>query len=195
MKKIILTITLSIQFSLYGQNDSFVGFFSDTIIEINGDLNKDGILDKVYVIHDTQNIDGLYLLQIYFQDQNKKLNFIVSSKKLIEPKNKFGSMGNELSEVTIKNNILIISYQLTRGHYEHKFRYQNGNFELIGYSFGISDGLGVINNIDFNLSTGVRIEKNINYETNEIISVSKKKKIIRPLPKLQEFNINDNEIR
>ncbi|MGF2414650.1 MAG: hypothetical protein ACQUYJ_20100, partial [Ferruginibacter sp.] len=85
------------------------------------------------------------------------------------------------------------SNQLLRGNFEHQFRFQNGNFELIGFSKVSSDGQGTITSIDFNLSTGLRIETRERYDTDKVLSRSKKKVVIRPLPKLQEFTPLENE--
>ena len=41
---------------------------------------------------------------------------------------------------------------------EHKFRYQNVRFELIGFSYANVEH-GILQLIDYNLSTGRRIEK------------------------------------
>ncbi len=48
--------------------------------------------------------------------------------------------------------------------------------------------------IDFNLSTGVRIEKLERYDTDKLLSYKKKKILIRPLPKLQDITAMDNEL-
>ena len=46
--------------------------------------------------------------------------------------------------------------------------------------------------IDFNLSTGIRIEKLERYDTDKLLSYKKKKVLIRPLPKLQDIKAMDD---
>ncbi|MFC3563251.1 hypothetical protein [Pedobacter jamesrossensis] len=89
--------------------------------------------------------------------------------------------------ITIKNKVIAIRIQLTRGMFIHKFRYQNGNFELIGFTSVNSDGLGTMSEDDFNLSTGIKYVKAEHYATEKVLFNRKEKKLIRPLPKLQEF--------
>jgi hypothetical protein len=89
--------------------------------------------------------------------------------------------------VTIKKGVLSINNEFLRGHSEHKFRYQNGRFELIGFSHVSSGGIGVMETIDFNLSTGVRVEKFERYDTDKVLSNKKTKLLIRPLPRLEGF--------
>jgi hypothetical protein len=90
-------------------------------------------------------------------------------------------------DIEIISGALRIYEQLLRGNYTHTFRYQNGNFEMIGYKEINSDGRGKIYETDFNLSTGVRIEKGVNYENDKVLSNTKTKMLIRPLPRLQDF--------
>ncbi len=96
--------------------------------------------------------------------------------------------------MTINKGVLSVNFELLRGHFEHKFRYQNGNFELIGFSSVNSDGQGVMTTTDFNLSTGIRIEKSERYDTDKVLSNRRKKILIRPLPKLQDITRMENEL-
>jgi len=60
-------------------------------------------------------------------------------------------------------------------------------FELIGFSQVYSDALGEMTTTDFNLSTGILIEKSVYYDTDEVFRNTQKKVLIRPLPKLQDI--------
>lgn len=166
--------------------------FNKKITKVNGDLNKDGLADYVLVSQDTLSDKAPYKLEIYFAEANGHYKRILSSVKAIDPAFPEGKKGyysgNAFSEITIKKGILSIKNELLRGHYEHKFRYQNNNFELIGFSEVYSDGQGTMGQIDFNLSTGIRIKKTEPYgEDNFPVTKTQKKIIIRPLPKLQDF--------
>ena len=166
--------------------------FPKEITKVKGDLNKDGLSDYVQVLQDTISETAPYKLEIYFAETNGNFKKVVSTVKAIDaqyPEGRNGySNGNSFYEITITKGILSIHNELIRGNFEHKFRYQNGNFELIGFSEVYSDGQGTMGNIDFNLSTGIRIKTTEPYGEDDFPKTNTKKKImIRPLPKLQDF--------
>jgi hypothetical protein len=198
MKQLLLIILIIFQLDSFAQTDTSNHNFDYRVREIEGDLNKDNLVDKVAITQDTLNENAPYRLQIFFKEPNGQLKLIVSSTKIIEPQYPDGRdgyiTGNGFSDVTIKNGVLSVNFELLRGHYEHKFRFQNENFELIGFSMVYSDGLGVLTTTDFNLSTGIRIEKTERYDTGKILSNTKKKILIRPLPKLQDVVPMENEL-
>ncbi len=198
MKQAVLTIFLLLQLDSFAQTDITNYNFNHIVMEVNGDLNKDNLTDKVIVTQDTLNENAPYRLQIFFKEPSGQLKLIVSSTKLIESQYPDGRdgyrTGNGFSDVTIKNGILSVNFELLRGHFEHKFRFQNENFELIGFSKVYSDGRGVMTTTDFNLSTGIRIEKSERYDTDKVLSNTKKKILIRPLPKLQDITPMENEL-
>ena len=166
--------------------------FSKEITKVKGDLNKDGLPDYVQVLQDTVSETAPYKLEIYLAETNGNFKKVVSTVKAIDaqyPEGRNGYYnGNSFYEITITKGILSIHNELIRGNFEHKFRYQNGNFELIGFSQVYSDGQGTMGNIDFNLSTGIRIKTTEPYGEDDFPKTNTKKKImIRPLPKLQDF--------
>lgn len=189
MKTLLIIISLLIQIDGYAQTDDKNDSFSHEVTTVKGNLNKDNLLDKVVVKQDLKDEKAPYRLQIFFAQPNGDFKLIVTSTKVIEPQYPEGkdsySNGNGFLDLTIKNRVISVNNELLRGHFEHKFRFQNGNFELIGFSEVNSEGNGVINSIDFNLLTGIRIEESERYDINKIISNKKKKILIRPLPKLQ----------
>lgn len=198
MKQLLLTFLIIFQLDSFGQTDTSKLNFDHKVMEVEGDLNKDNLVDKVVVTQDTLNENAPYRLQIFFKEPNGRSTLIVTSTKIIEPQYPEGRdgyiTGNGFSDVTIHNGVLSVNFGLLRGHFEHKFRFQNGNFELIGFSEVFSDGKGVMTTTDFNLSTGIRIEKSERYDTDKILSSTKKKILIRPLPKLQDVIPMENEL-
>jgi hypothetical protein len=158
-------------------------------MEVAGDLNKDGLADKVVVTQDTLNENAPYRLQVFFKEAAGEWKLKATSVKIIEPQYPNGRdgyrTGTGFSDVTIKAGVLSINIELLRGHFEHEFKFQNGRFELIHFSFVSSDGRGVIETIDFNLTTGIRVELLERYDTDKVISNKKTKIIIKPLPTLQ----------
>ncbi|NOT91180.1 hypothetical protein [Ferruginibacter sp.] len=197
MKSTIYLLFIFLFNTVYGQNSLLKDSFNYEVKKVTGDLNKDKINDIVIVTQDTINDKSPYKLQIYFGQPNGELKLIITTVKAIEqqfPDGKEGyKTGNGFDGIAIKKGKFSISNQLLRGNFEHQFRFQNGNFELIGFSKVSSDGQGTITSIDFNLSTGLRIETRERYDTDKVLSRSKKKVVIRPLPKLQEFTPLENE--
>jgi len=196
--KFFILILLLFRVDCIGQIINAEDSFNYEIFKATGDLNNDNLPDRVVVSQDTLSDKSPYRLQIFFAEPNGKFKLIVTSTKIIEPENPNGrdgyNSGNRFTDVTIKNGVVSINFELIRGHYEHKFRWQNGNFELIGFSEVYSDGKGEMETIDFNLSTGTRIEKTERYDTDKILSNKKKKILIRPLPKLQDVIPMENEL-
>ena len=198
MKHYILLFFILINFKSFSQTDITKVNFNYKISEVLGDLNKDKLLDKVIVSKDTLNENAPYKLEVFFQDLKGQFKLFIISTKIILPDYPIGRDGYRnnitLSEVIINKGILNINFELIRGHFEYKFRFQNENFELIGFTEVISDGQGIIETIDFNLSTGIRIVKLERYDIDKKISNTKKKIVIKPLPKLQDVIPLENEL-
>ncbi|SNR93499.1 hypothetical protein [Flavobacterium sp. ov086] len=194
MTKFITLFFLFFSAILFAQKDNF----NKTITKVKGDLNKDGLVDYVQVLQDTLSKTAPYKLEIYFAEANGSFKKIVSTTKAIDAQYPDGRNGyyngNSFYKIDVIKGILSIQNELIRGNFEHKFRYQNGNFELIGFSEVYSDGQGTMGTIDFNLSTGIRIKTTEPYgEENFPKTNTKKKILIRPLPKLQDFAPFENE--
>jgi hypothetical protein len=198
MKQLLLTFVMLVQLIGFAQVDTSKRNFDFKVMEVEGDLNKDSLADKVVITQDTVNEKAPYRLQIFFREPNGNYKLMVASTKIIEPQYPDGRdgyiRGIGFSDVTIKNGVLIVSSELFRGHYEHKFRYQNEHFELIGFSMVNSNGKGEMTTTDLNLSTGIRTEKTIRYDTNKVVSNINKKIVIRPLPKLQDIVPMENDL-
>lgn len=198
MKKLILFILIG--FNAFSQNKNEKDTFTFLVTKVVGDLNKDNLEDKVIVTQDTINENSPYKLQIFFAQPNGEFKLIATSTKIIAPQYPNGRdgyrTGDGFMDITIIKGVVSVNFGLLRGHFEHKFRFQNGNFELIGFSSVSSDGHGRMYTTDFNLSTGIRIEKTENYgeEENEVSSTIKKKILIRPLPKIQDVEPYENEL-
>ncbi|WP_131494907.1 hypothetical protein [Flavobacterium sp. MEB061] len=187
MPKFIFPFVFLFSVMLSAQNN-----FTKEITKVKGDLNKDGLIDYVQVLQDTISETAPYKLEIYFAETNGTFKKIISTIKAIDqqfPEGRNGYYnGNSFYEITIIKGILSIHNELIRGNFEHKFRYQNGNFELIGFSQVYSDGQGTMGMVDFNLSTGIRIKTTEPYGEDDFPKTKNQTKMmIRPLPKLQDF--------
>jgi hypothetical protein len=171
--------------------------FNDVISTVEGDLNKDGIIDLSIVKQDTLHENAPYKLEIFFGRENGDFKLIVSTTKAIQPQFPNGRehhmWGNGFGELSIHNGVLWIETGFIRGHMEHKFRYQNNSFELIGYSYVNAD-FGTIKIVDYNLSTGKRIEKEGAIGSDEYTVTLDKVIKLNPLPKLDEFEQYANDL-
>lgn len=158
------------------------------VYDVKGDLNKDGLADKVVVRENGQDSKNPYLLEIFFKNTDGSYRKVIKSTKAVTPKFPNGGEINDVSleNLEIKNGLLIFTNQLIRGNYVHKFRFQNGNFELIGFTENNASA-GYIEYVDYNLSTGVKINKHIDYQTDKILMYKKTIEKLNTLPKLQDF--------
>ena len=196
--KPVFFLFLLFPMQLFAQNNKTQ--FSHKILEVSGDLNKDQLADKVVVTQDTIQESAPFRLQIFLAKPDGTDQLSVTTTKLIEPQYPNGrssfTSGSSLADISIKNKVLIVSFDLIRGTFTYKFRLQNDNFELIGYNEAQVNS-GQIYYIDFNLSTGIKIEKTGNIGSDKIISNTKRKVLIRPLPKIQDLIPfeNDDAIR
>jgi hypothetical protein len=113
--------------------------------KINGDLNKDGIDDCVLIIKGTdknQIITDEYTGEL--ADRNRRGILVLFNKNgyyelAIKNYDCFSVSENEMGGVEelsfeIRKNNLFVHYVLGRsGDWSYNFRYQNSDFELIGY--------------------------------------------------------------
>lgn len=184
--------------TVQAQQVSRVYQFNNIVSHAIGDLNKDGLADSVIVRQDTTADIAPYLIEVYFQNTNKQYKLITYSQQLIIPQYPNGRDGYQdgtlFENVSIEKGVLWVNTSLLRGHFTHKFRYQNNGMELIGFTDAQSNGHGIIYATDFNLSTGNRIVTEENYETDKIISKKVEKKLIRPLPRLEDVIPYSNEL-
>ena len=190
-------VTSFLSFNCYSQNEGKY-FESHTAI---GDLNNDKIKDVVFVYHDTINPKAPYRLEVYFAKINSVGDVkVISTEKAIKPDfpdaetidDRFYS-GDMFNKIEIKNNVLSIKVNLTRGHYVHKYRFQNGAFELIGFTI-VNGSADYLEKIDFNLFTGERITTTEVGSLKPKIQTKKEKINLLRLPKLGEFTPLENEL-
>ena len=171
-------------------NNFYCQNYSHSVFEVYGDLNKDGLDDLVLVKEDNKDKRNPFLLEIKFQGKEGNFYSVLNSETAVVAKFPDGEGGTTyclLESIEIKKGILIFNQSLIRGTFVHKFRFQNNNFELIGLSCNNAFS-GYIESIDYNLSTGKKIEIRTAYETSEIIEKKITNKKINPLPNLKNFN-------
>lgn len=195
MQKLQLILFLICYVNFSAQSSGQSATFNFTVYEVYGDLNKDGLSDKVLITQDTINDQAPYLLQIFFNDNGKYQRPFVSTSTFIQPKFPNGKEDprsfSSLAEVMIVKGILIISSELIRGNFNYKFRFQNGAFQLIGYTEITADN-GHIYFADFNLSTGVKLRRTETFN-NKIVEKSREIQKINPLPDIKDIISYEND--
>ena len=172
--------------------------------QYKGDLNKDGKPDVVLMIKGTEkskwvddecrgrldrNRRGLIIL---FKRKNG-YEQILRNDTCFSSENEDGGIADapEL-ELEISKNTLQIYYAHGRyGYWNYIFRYQNNDFELIGYYHNRCIRYVTYYNLDINFSTRTRVyEENLNVDDNEKeehYKVTKSKIKRRKLIKLSEI--------
>ncbi len=167
--------------------------FKVIVSNVRGDLNNDGIDDLVTVKQDTVNEERPYRLRIYLSQTDQKSKLVLSSDSAIVSMKSRGNIGYAVTLFTgveIKKGTLIINHELTRGSFAHQFRFQNNEFELIGFRSGGVSGRNV-EEIDFNLSTGDKIIQLTPIGGDQVRSIERSKEFIRSLPILKSFEPYD----
>ena len=143
-----------------------------TIIEtVDGDLDGDKIPEKV-MVYDTKDIGemgNLREIQI-LKKVNGKWTILEKSRNAILDSDSGGMMGDPYVGTTIKNGLLIINHfggSSWKWGFTDKYRYQNGNFELIGYTSEGGRPGDFWTTVDFNLSTGqINFKKEVENEAD-----------------------------
>lgn len=180
---LILFFSFNFSFSQVKNNQ-----YKTTVFEVYGDLNKDQIPDLVTVKENEDDPKHPFLLEIFFKNKSGNYEKVFTSEKAVMELYPYGDRRTDLilKDLKIENGILIFKNELIRGSFIHRFRYQNGRFELIGFT-SMNAIPGYIEHIDFNLSTGDKIVKLVSYETDKVLKLEKTKQKISPLPNLIDF--------
>lgn len=198
-------ILISIPMSLLAQSNKSIDNYSYQVREENGDLNNDGKMDKIIVKMDTIDETRPLRLQIFLSQPNGKLTLAVSSTKIIEPQypveNKGEFNGYQIPSFFIEKGILKMWSEIKGGNITYDFKYQNGNFELIyvnkltnNATKGYTDENTIFTEAKFDLVTGVRTETDEVSGLAKALEVRKKRILVRPLPKIQDFKFSDKEL-
>jgi hypothetical protein len=167
MKTTIAIIFLLADFYCIGQDYLTPNGF-EKIEEKFGDLDKDGVPEKVIVYNttDTMEFGVVRELQI-LKKSGKKWIIWKKSKNAVLKSQEGGMMGNPFEGVEIEKGILIInlsggsSWKWSRND---KYRLQNNEFRLIGCTVSYGKPCEYWMNFDFNLFTG-KIEYQKEYES------------------------------
>lgn len=138
-------------------------FKNEIIAEKMGDLDKDGIPEKVIVYNTTDSTEYGTVREIHILKQ-KDNNWTVwqKSRNAILKSEEGGMMGDPFEGIEIKNGILIINHwggSSWKWSRSDKYRFQNNQFQLIGHTSNYGKPCEYLMNCDFNISTGKVILK------------------------------------
>ncbi|AUZ04111.2 MULTISPECIES: hypothetical protein [Vitreoscilla] len=133
--------------------------------EARGDLDGDGQAEIV-VVTDTgrpsnNDLGSIRKLEV-FKIQNGKRSLWQQSQQVILPSQAGGMMGDPFQEISIKNGSLFVNHaggSSWKWDTRDQYRYQNGQFELIGYQSSSGRICDSWTKIDVNFQTGKMIYK------------------------------------
>lgn len=144
--------------NIYFAQKEFQPEGSEIIESVDGDLDGDAIPEKVTVYNtkDSTDFGNIREIQI-LKNVNGKWTVLEKSRNAILKSQDGGMMGDPYGETKIEKGILIISQSggsSWKWGVTDKYRFQNGHFELIGFSstYGRPGDYWV--DVDYNLSTG-----------------------------------------
>lgn len=151
------------------------------IKEVYGDVDKDGQNEKVAVYNMTNvedDFQGISRELVVYKRKGNNWTIWKRSKEAIGGSKDGGMMGDPFEGIEIKNGILLV-YQSGGSSWKwsnvDKYRFQNSEFELIGYSTNFGKLCEYWENIDFNISTRqLTIKKEYEECQNEEQNIYKK---------------------
>ncbi|MDR2269622.1 MAG: hypothetical protein LBF27_01845 [Sphingobacterium sp.] len=200
-----LFILISAPINLLSQSVKNKSSYSYQVREENGDLNHDGKMDKVIVKMDTVDETRPLRLQIFLSQPSGKLTLAVSSDKMIEPQypaenhGKFN--GYQIPDFVIEKGVLKMWSEIKSGNITYHFKYNAGNFELIyiekltnDATKGYVDENTIFTETKFDLITGIRTESDEKLGSSKVLNLRRKRVLLRPLPKIQDFKFSDKAI-
>lgn len=115
-----------------------------------------------------------------------------------------GMMGNPFSGIEITNKTIVIHHfggSRQKWNFTHRYRFQKGDWYLIGASYSGGAPCDYFEGLDYNLSTGQVVadfsKENCDENTDEPEVTNWKESFIHkiPLPKMNEFSPGENEIK
>lgn len=197
MKSILCFLTVTLNVLCFAQKE-FQPQGATVIETVDGDLDGDHIPEKVIVYNtkDTTDFGNFREIQI-LKRVNQKWTILEKSRNAILKSKDGGMMGVPYQSTEIKNGILMITQaggSSWKWGYTDKYRFQNGHFELIGYSSDSGKPEEYWIDVDFNLSTGQLIfEKEV--ENTEEYGNSKREVFIKKGMKINLQNRNQEKRR
>ncbi len=161
--KIISTLFLSFSFLWAYCQELTVPQGYSVLAETSGDLDKDSIAERVLVYNTPDSSEYGYVreLQVLKLKGNKWVLW-QKSREAILSSEEGGMMGDPFGEIEIKNGVLLVSFfggSSWKWAYTDKYRFEKGEFRLIGYESYSGKFCEHWDSFDFNLVTGKIVYK------------------------------------
>lgn len=127
--------------------------------QADGDLDKDGIAEKVVVFESLEGEDETEMariLIIYKQEKGEWTEWVYTDQAILHS-DEGGMMGDPFDGIAITNGILIVNHwggSSWKWSHTDKYRFQDDDFYLIGYSSNYGKPCEYWEDYDYNLSTG-----------------------------------------
>lgn len=158
-----MTLLVSVVHFAYGQEVPIPDNYS-IVDTVSGDLDKDSIAELVVAYNKgpENETDGVPRELIIYKLKNNNWIEWKKSDQALYGSRDGGMMGDPYDEMEIKNGILHISQNggsSWKWGFTDKYRFQDGEFYLIGYSSIAGKPCEYWREVDFNLSTGKMIVK------------------------------------
>ncbi|MDG1433352.1 MAG: hypothetical protein P8Q41_05050 [Saprospiraceae bacterium] len=168
--------------------------------QVSGDLDKDGIVEKVAVLNNNIKSDiGEERTILIFKVDNGAWKIWERATGAILPSKNGGMMGDPFQSIKVENGTLVINHfggSRSKWEYTHRFRFQNERWELIGATSNFFTPCVNQTTFDYNLSSGNVIYREVvmtckDGENEKIKTVHKNinfKDIKNQLPSLNGFD-------
>lgn len=188
MKNKLLIFLVLASMNMYAQQQKNIEHFTVRVREEVGDLNKDGLQDKIILTMDTVDAQQPLKLQIFLLQSNRKLRLEFSSKEVFNPQYPNGKYGgDQIPSIFIEDGNLILYSEINDVKQYYTFRYQNKNFELIKISKIIWDGKDTTTETQFDLVKGEKTENSKPLGSEKTKKKKPTKIALKTLPTLQNF--------
>lgn len=164
----------------------------DELSIAEGDLNKDGIIDKAFVIEEDKNDSSDSAAQrnliIVFGNTDNSYDLSITSKNAILRADEGGTFGDPFESISIERGSVLLKFMggSVRWDKRFRFRYQDSGWYLIGFTESsyelVGDSMERLQD-DYNLITGDYI--------GERAEDGKIKTIEKNIGKKSLLNLND----
>jgi len=147
----------------FGQQKTNQNALLHVITTVKGDLDNDGIDEKVIVYETNESNDSGTIRELQIlKNHDKKWIVWQKSRKAVRESRAGGPKGEPFEGIHIKDNILHIHFfggSNWKWAYTDSYKFINNEFKLIHYKYDFFHECDYWDSLDFNLSTGKAVAK------------------------------------
>jgi hypothetical protein len=198
----IVVILLTTSLTVIGQKIPVPKHYS-IVDTVTGDLDKDGRKELVVAFNTSKEngVDGVPRELIIYKLETNGWTIWKKSRQALYGSRDGGMMGDPFGQIKIENGTLLISQNggsSWKWDHTDRYRYQEGEFYLIGYTSNYGKPCEYWQEVDFNLSTGKMIVKK-EYEdcekSDQTIYKRENETLFKKGLKISITDRNDREIK